>query len=151
MNDTTHPADLLLKHLTATLAVDLHREAANRRREGNPDRPDVRSDLDANPYDFVRPRDGRIPPNAEGGVPASDQLGSVLSDGASAGRGKGPSPTMDEHHDILRRVDLHIAEAEGSPCLQGFWRGVGHKFREEADRSSMSIGTAPSPLALIRC
>jgi hypothetical protein len=47
---------------------------------------------------------------------------------------------FEQYRTVMRQVDRHIAEAEGDKPLQEFWRGVKHKYREEADRLSRRIG-----------
>lgn len=46
---------------------------------------------------------------------------------------------LHQYRDVLRRVDGKIAAAEGDLPLQLFWRGVKHKYREEAARLGASM------------
>ena len=91
-------------------------------------------------------RDG---PDLTGGARAVERMEAGQNDGARPERSKDSLRTFEEYRDVLRRVDSHIAEAECDPPLQGFWRGVGHEYREEADRLSRSIGEETVPLSMI--
>ncbi|WP_435005452.1 hypothetical protein P12x_003321 [Tundrisphaera lichenicola] len=62
---------------------------------------------------------------------------------ANSDPGGSPSQTLREYSEVLREVDRRIIEAQFDPPLQGFWRGVKQKFREELARISRPMVLKP--------
>jgi len=152
-SDPLHARDLALAECAGAMV----------RRFEVPDvRHDLLADLEADLCHFERLLDEWALRDPEGGpeqhrggadvtgeVPAAGRMEAARDDGARPGRGKDLFLTLEEYREVLRRVDRHIAEAEGNPPLQGFWREVKRKSREEADRLTRSIGEATIPLSMI--
>lgn len=89
------------------------------------------------------------PIDRAGGLPAVEPSPTAPAEGDPPGRLGSASCTIDEYREVLLRVDRHIVNAAGDPPLQGFWRGVAQRYREEIERLSRAAGAARFSLSAI--